>query len=337
MSKLNTEASYQFGNDVAGLQSPPIRHNYMNELVKYYFKQSNTHTIRLLEIGSWVGSSTITWAKALQKLTSNIEIYCVDPWEPYFDTSLNSDEHYHLMNEVAADKKALNIFQHNIKHAQIENIISSCKGTSKEILPHFPHDYFDIIYIDGSHLYSDVKYDIKQAKQLIKPQGIICGDDLELQLHEVNQELHSEAMLANKDFITDSLNRSYHPGVTQAIAEDFTSVSVFSGLWAIQRQNRNWANISLPELTSIDLPAHIESQPYFLMEYRKFNLIKYGDEICCINQNVGRVDITQSKDDLLNSFSSEMLFFTTSIDSAKNKVNKLIPIESHTEEDIPNA
>ena len=42
------------------------------------------------------------------------------------------------------------------------------------------------IFIDGAHGYEDVKFDIAEARRLVKDGGFICGDDLELQMHEID-------------------------------------------------------------------------------------------------------------------------------------------------------
>ena len=36
---------------------------------------------------------------------------------------------------------------------------------------------FDLIYIDGSHIYSDVKKDIDSCLSFLKPNGYLCGHD----------------------------------------------------------------------------------------------------------------------------------------------------------------
>lgn len=331
----NKKKGYQFGHDVVGLQSPPIRHAYMTEIVKYYLQDCNSQPIRLLEIGSWVGSSTITWAKALSQSNLKVEIFCVDPWKPYFDTNLNIDEHYKLMNNLAMDKKVLDIFKNNIQHAGISHLIQSHQGTNTEILPTFPDCYFDIIYIDGSHLYEDVTYDIVQAKRLIKDHGIICGDDLEQQLSDVNLDIHNTALKTGKDFILNELtNKSYHPGVTQAVHEQFLSIGVFEGLWSIQKQNESWICIELPEKITLKVPEHLTTQPYFINEYKNFNLFKYNDEICCIRQAIGQVDISESKKNLINRHKPHDLFFEKNINDAEYKITAILEIESQMEKDV---
>jgi len=44
----------------------------------------------------------------------------------------------------------------------------------------FPDEYFDWVYIDGDHSYKEVKQDIKNYQPLVKPGGLLCGDDWQL-------------------------------------------------------------------------------------------------------------------------------------------------------------
>ena len=55
---------------------------------------------------------------------------------------------------------------------------------------------------------------------MIEENGIICGDDLNLQMHQVNAD--NAKVNRNKDFIRDPLSgKNFHPGVTIAVDEVF--------------------------------------------------------------------------------------------------------------------
>jgi hypothetical protein len=59
----------------------------------------------------------------------------------------------------------------NLKSVQLH------KGDSSTILAELPDEYFDMIYIDGDHMYSGVKRDLDQARRKIKRNGyILCND-----------------------------------------------------------------------------------------------------------------------------------------------------------------
>lgn len=58
---------------------------------------------------------------------------------------------------------------------------------SAEVLPLFNIFQFDVIFIDGSHEYEDVKSDYRNAKDLVSLNGLICFHDYSETWHGVKQ------------------------------------------------------------------------------------------------------------------------------------------------------
>jgi ubiquinone/menaquinone biosynthesis C-methylase UbiE len=56
-------------------------------------------------------------------------------------------------------------------------------GLSREVLPTLSDNTADLIYIDASHLYEDVREDIRQAARITKPSGTIILNDYILYDH----------------------------------------------------------------------------------------------------------------------------------------------------------
>ncbi len=69
--------------------------------------------------------------------------------------------------------------------------VKAIRGLSAEVLPKLKPQTFDFIFIDGSHDYESVKADVKAARPLLKPDGVLA-------FHDVNEK---------------------HPGVCQAVEE----------------------------------------------------------------------------------------------------------------------
>jgi hypothetical protein len=87
--------------------------------------------------------------------------------------------------------------------------------------------------------------------------GIVCGDDLELQRFECASEPIAAAIRQDADFITDpGKSCAYHPGVTAAVAEALGRVPVWDGFWAVQQHGTKWV---APELSAAPnmVPSHI--------------------------------------------------------------------------------
>lgn len=59
-------------------------------------------------------------------------------------------------------------------------------GESQKIVPRLSPEKFDFIYIDGSHLYQDVKQDINNCWALLTPRGVMMLDDV---FHKHNYDM----------------------------------------------------------------------------------------------------------------------------------------------------
>jgi hypothetical protein len=51
------------------------------------------------------------------------------------------------------------------------------RAWSPQGLLQFYREYFDLVYLDESHTYEDVKKDLAAALTRVKPEGFICGHD----------------------------------------------------------------------------------------------------------------------------------------------------------------
>jgi predicted O-methyltransferase YrrM len=248
-----------FGPAMRASQGPPYRHQYLGAIVRAAAKSSDRREIRVLEIGSWAGASAITWAMAIQKLGRKGKVTCVDLWRPYFDLDVDQEFHYREMNEAAKGNKIFNLFLHNIRAANVSGMVDYVIGNARDVLPKLPPDKFDIIYIDGSHVYEDVCFDIRNAKRLIRNGGIICGDDLELERRNVPDAEHKATLDSRKDFVySPGADVYYHPGVTEAVAVEFGEVSSWEGVWAIRKHGSKWVKVEL-KTGNLQIPDHIKS------------------------------------------------------------------------------
>ena len=240
--------------------SAPVRHIFMIGVVWFLKNQSHCESIKLLEIGSWFGASTLSWAQGLKEYyNSEGEITCIDAWEPFFDLSEHSNEDYvREMEELLKNDFAYNVFLHNMNTLPKNILVNYHRDKSSNILPKLGSSSFDIIFVDADHTYEPVKYDIENSLNLVKDGGIICGDDLNLQISEVDKEYAVKNK--DRDFISDpKTNRNYHPGVTLAISEIFGDVSSWGGFWAMQKNNGNWNKFSLKDM-EVKFPNHFNKE-----------------------------------------------------------------------------
>lgn len=262
-----------FGPHMRAEPGDIVRHRVLFELARQAIADNPWNAPRILEIGSWVGASAFTWGEAILQFGKHGgEIFCVDAWEPYFvpeETSpASSVTHlYRDAHRALSTDTTFFIFSHNVKHSPFRNLITTLRSTSDKILPLLKPESFDLVYVDGSHAYSQVKKDLIASLPLVRDGGIICGDDLEAQLMDV--DAGAAQALREKDMSEDPRTGKWiHPGVTLAVWEQFGEVKTAADVWALRRNGNSWESF-LPapaDKTSLDDGVHIRGSRYLIEE-----------------------------------------------------------------------
>jgi len=112
--------------------------------------------LRILEIGSFEGYSV----NIFNKIFTQPEIYCVDPWIPYSEhPNLNF---YQIEKNFDANTVNLNIKKFKMFSSDF------FKNNNKK---------FDLIYIDGSHMSDSVFFDAIESFKILNKYGILLFDD----------------------------------------------------------------------------------------------------------------------------------------------------------------
>lgn len=131
---------------------------------------------RILEIGSFEGLSTAYFLEKAIQYHDEIEIFCIDSW-------LGGQEHTGRFDMSAVEER----FEHNM--AGLLKFIGDQKQVNVVKLKGYSHqqmidllakgyqNYFDFIYVDGSHEAPDVLFDALLAHRLVKVGGVIVFDD----------------------------------------------------------------------------------------------------------------------------------------------------------------
>ena len=140
----------------------------------------NVKPKKILEIGSYEGAST---CYLIQKLAqeNSIEIHCIDAWS----NDMGAETDYKLYGPNIDMSAVESRFKQNTKLA-IEKSAKKVdffihKGFSDDqlikLLSNNKKNYFDFIYIDGSHLGPDVLCDAVLSFRLLKINGVMAFDD----------------------------------------------------------------------------------------------------------------------------------------------------------------
>ena len=227
-----------------GEQQGTRRHKYFSALVRAC---GAAHPF-ILEVGSWAGCSLAAWDKAAGRFSGAV---VVDTWQPY---AKDEGAVYDYMRDAAASGKIFDLFMHNLVATGMTARVHIIRGDSRTVLPEL-NLMFDIAFIDGDHRYEFVKADIENCMELVRPGGILCGDDLEMVLPmgttAEGLQTHREAVERGDDILGfylphDGVWDYYHPGVTQAVWDVFhRKISCFEGLWAVRKTADGWEDVIL--------------------------------------------------------------------------------------------
>jgi cephalosporin hydroxylase len=146
--------------------------NSTNEIFRNLIEITRPKVI--IEVGSWHGKSTIHMAKICREMGLGTKIYCVDTWLGAIEFYTNPTPERDLLLKDGYPQVFYK-FLENIRNESVDDMIVPIplpSNMAHKILPNA-----DLIYIDGSHEYEDVKSDIEIYRKKLNQNGMMFGDD----------------------------------------------------------------------------------------------------------------------------------------------------------------
>jgi len=110
-----------------------------------------------------IGVATGGLSEQILKRTAPKKLYLVDPWD---DDSVQDYSEQSYNRILARMKKAID-----------DDVVVLKRGYSQNVLPTFPANYFDWVYVDAAHDYDSVRTDLMNCHEIVKPGGLIAGHD----------------------------------------------------------------------------------------------------------------------------------------------------------------
>ena len=161
---VSKEVDYHFTNDWFGAWENIWSHLF-----------SQLHPSKYLEIGCYEGRSTCFFIEEAAKFSAQLSLSCIDSW----------NESMQVDSEGKIKLGTKKIFDSNLEKAIAfvkcpvqKNIYSD---RSINVLPSLysivGKDYYDLIYIDASHLAKHVLSDAVMSFPLLRPGGVMIFDD----------------------------------------------------------------------------------------------------------------------------------------------------------------
>ena len=121
---------------------------------------------KFVEVGSWRGRSSCFLGVEIYNSGKNIKLDCVDTWN-------GSEEH--LGYEILENDGLYKEFMSNID--PISNIINPVRMESLKAVDLYEDESLDLVFLDASHRYEDIKADILAWYPKVKKGGIFSGHD----------------------------------------------------------------------------------------------------------------------------------------------------------------
>jgi predicted O-methyltransferase YrrM len=233
------------GPVMSGRQTWSTRVPHMLEAIREELRATRDEEFRVLEIGTWAGQSALLWAEEIRRAGRSGKVFCVDPWLPFASNEQTGINNAVLrMSKIAAKDQIFPLFWHNVRAAKLTDFIVPVRGRSCDVLPALAPETFNIVFVDGSHFYRDFIQDLRLAMSLVRTDGIVCGDDLELQFEEVDQR-HARKN-CDRDFVTDpKTDCEFHPGVTVGVFDVFQRrIGSRDGFWLQRKSPNGWCDAS---------------------------------------------------------------------------------------------
>ncbi len=151
--------------------------------IKFFVFSLGIQTIRVIEVGSWKGLSSVTMGDIcinFRPKEFKCTLIAIDTWLgwPALYTHPNHPN-YNDLESNESRSPLFDTFLKNVKLRQLDHVIRPFRLSSADaanVLQCYQMKA-DFIYIDGDHEYEAVKRDLEQYYEILSSGGLFFGDD----------------------------------------------------------------------------------------------------------------------------------------------------------------
>ncbi len=133
----------------------------------------------VVEVGSYLGQSAISWGVMARALGRHIPLQCVDPFlgvdEANIVTAEFKAEQRRILRECGGSMRPA--FDHNVAIAGVSDWVSATTTTSVEAAATYAPESVDRVMVDGDHAAASVRADLDAWWPVLKPGGELVGHD----------------------------------------------------------------------------------------------------------------------------------------------------------------
>lgn len=134
---------------------------------------------KILEIGSFKGRSTVWMVECCSLAAAgDIEIWCVDSWGGGIEHQKGGQIETDMSDVEKRFDRNIEIARGTTPHkVELHKLKSFSNLALAKLIAEGKTEYFDLVYIDGSHQAPDVLMDAVMAFQVLKVGGLMIFDD----------------------------------------------------------------------------------------------------------------------------------------------------------------
>jgi predicted O-methyltransferase YrrM len=188
--------------------------------------------LTVVEIGSWKGRSTIAMALALEaRGPGSGTVHAIDP-------HTGSREHREQLGEVDTFAE----FEANLERAGVRHRVEPVRAFSHEAVSRFAPGSIDVLFVDGSHEYEDVKRDIRDyLPRLAARANVAFNDPWWTGVFRALQEdvIRGSAAFRNPRFVENTLLYEQHRDAPATLADRLRGVT-FRAEYAARLAHLRW-------------------------------------------------------------------------------------------------
>jgi hypothetical protein len=124
-----------------------------------------------VEVGAYLGRSTIYLASRIKQSGKNIRFYVADLWDGWFY------DDYHQQTPMRESGDVFWHFMRHLRAARVEDVVIPLKMSSLMAARLFDPGSVDFVFLDGDHSEQAVREDLQAWYPLVKPGGMLGVHD----------------------------------------------------------------------------------------------------------------------------------------------------------------
>lgn len=171
-SKIKSETNQEFVLLISDIKTLKLKSDFYTGNYPYWlkiirdYKLNVNNQFKVLEIGSWEGLTSFFILSRLPKC----ELTCVDTWGGSDEQNANETESDEVLKKIEEN------FNENTR--KFKDRLIKIKSTSLQYFAKSNYrNYYDLIFVDGSHHCDDVIVDTVKAFEQLKVGGLLIFDD----------------------------------------------------------------------------------------------------------------------------------------------------------------